>query len=139
MQRPMFRAATLLVVLIISAAAARAQQAFPDKPLPGVDEQGARHGQALAAMKTCPGARTTAKVGELAAAIPGSDREVFDAASTRIVAAWDKAFRCTDIDPAQFPRELNGCRKSKILSCTSAWREIGPDGSALPGLLEFAP
>lgn len=104
-----------------------------------LDERGARHGQALSAAKICPGARTTAKVAALAASIPASDRPAFDAASTRILAAWEKAFLCQDVDPAQAPREINSCRKSKILSCTSTWSEIGPEGSALPGLLEFTP
>ncbi len=104
-----------------------------------VDEQGARHGQAIAAMATCPGAKTTVKVAEIAAAISPEDREAFEAASNRIVQAWQKAFACQDVDPAQSPREMNGCRKAKILSCTMTWREIGPEGSALPGLLEFAP
>ncbi len=90
-------------------------------------------------MAICPGAKTTVKVAELAAAIHPDDRETFDAASNRIVVAWQKAFACQDVDPAQSPREMNGCRKAKILSCTMTWREIGPDGSALPGLLEFAP
>lgn len=104
-----------------------------------LDERGARHGQALSAAKICPGARTTAKVAALAASIPASDRPAFDAASARILAAWEKAFLCQDVDPAQAPREINSCRKSKILSCTSTWSEIGPEGSALPGLLEFTP
>jgi hypothetical protein len=104
-----------------------------------IDEQGARHGQALSAAKICPGARTTAKVTTLAAAIRDADRAAFDAASQKIVDAWDKAFQCQDVDPAQAPREINSCRKSKILSCTSTWSEIGPEGTALPGLLEFAP
>jgi hypothetical protein len=104
-----------------------------------IDEQGARHGQALSAAKICPGARTTAKVAALAASIKDADRAAFDAASQKIVVAWDKAFLCQDVDPAQAPREINSCRKSKILSCTSTWSEIGPEGAALPGLLEFAP
>jgi hypothetical protein len=104
-----------------------------------IDEQGARHGQAIAAMATCPGAKTTIKVAELAASVSSEDREAFEAASNRIIEAWQKAFACQDVDPAQSPREMNGCRKAKILSCTMTWREIGPEGSALPGLLEFAP
>jgi hypothetical protein len=104
-----------------------------------IDEQGARHGQAIAAMATCPGAKTTIKVAELAAAVAPDDREAFQAASNRIIEAWQKAFACQDVDPAQSPREMNGCRKAKILSCTMTWREIGPEGSALPGLLDFAP
>jgi hypothetical protein len=104
-----------------------------------IDEQGARHGQAIAAMQICPGAKTTGKVAELAASISDADRASFDAASNRIVAAWQKAFSCKDANPADGPRQMNGCRKAKILSCTSTWREIGPEGNALPGLLEFAP
>lgn len=106
---------------------------------PSIDEQGARHGQALAAARICPGARTTAKIDELAASIPLDRRPEFNAASDRIVAAWNEAFACQDVDPAQYPREINSCRKSKILSCSTTWSEIGPEGSTLPGLLEFAP
>jgi hypothetical protein len=106
---------------------------------PSIDEQGARHGQALAAARICPGARTTAKIDELAASIPSDRRPEFNAASDRIVDAWNQAFACQDVDPAQYPREINSCRKSKILSCSTTWSEIGPEGSALPGLLEFAP
>lgn len=104
-----------------------------------VDEQGARHGQAIAAAKTCPGAKSTVKLTELAESIAQADRAEFDAASNRIVAAWQKAFSCKDADPSNGPRQMNGCRKAKILSCTSTWREIGPEGSAYPGLMEFAP
>jgi hypothetical protein len=104
-----------------------------------IDELGARHGQALAAARICPGARTTPKVPELAASLPAGSQPAFEAASSRILAAWDKAFACKDVDPAQYPREVNSCRKAKILSCSSTWTEIGPEGSAIPGLLEFAP
>jgi hypothetical protein len=121
------------ILLIAIVAPVAADSANP------IDEQGARHSQAIAAMATCPGAKTTAKVAELEAAIAPDDREAFKAASNRIIEAWQKAFACQDVDPAQSPREMNGCRKAKILSCTMTWREIGPDGSALPGLLDFAP
>ncbi|MCU0953198.1 MAG: hypothetical protein MUC37_01005 [Hyphomicrobium sp.] len=104
-----------------------------------IDDLGARHGQALAAARICPGARTTGKVAELAASLPAGQQPAFEAASSRILAAWDKAFACKDVDPAQYPREVNSCRKAKILTCSSTWAEIGPEGSALPGLLEFAP
>lgn len=104
-----------------------------------IDEQGARHGQAVAAAKLCPGARQTAKTAALAASIPEAEREAFEAASRRIQLAWDKATECRDVDPAQYPREFNSCRKTKILNCSATWTEIGPEGSALPGLLEFAP
>lgn len=129
-----YRVAAVMTILL-----AAPQSAHAGGPRLSIDEQGARHGQALSAAKICPGARTTAKVAALAASIPAGDRPAFEAASQKIVTAWDKALTCQDVDPAQAPREINSCRKSKILSCTSTWREIGPDGAALPGLLEFAP
>ena len=127
------------VTAVIAVVLAAPLSAHAGAPRLAIDEQGARHGQALSAAKICPGARTTTKVAELAAAIPAGDRPAFEAASKKIVGAWDKALTCQDVDPAQAPREFNSCRKSKILSCTSTWREIGPDGAALPGLLDFAP
>jgi hypothetical protein len=126
--------------LFIAGLIALTSAAFPAAAQsPSIDEQGARHGQALSAAKICPGARTTAKLATLATAIKDADRAAFDAASQKIILAWDKAFLCQDVDPAQAPREINSCRKSKILSCTATWSEIGPEGTALPGLLEFAP
>lgn len=123
-----------LVLLVAFPAIAQAGNAS----LP-VGDLGARHGQALAAARLCPGAQTTPRVAELAASLPTADRPDFEAASRRIVDAWDKAFACRDVDPAQYPREVNSCRKNKILTCTTTWSEIGPDGTAVPGLLEFAP
>jgi hypothetical protein len=123
----------VLFLLILPSAAVSGETA------PSIDEQGARHGQALAAARICPGARTTAKIDQLAASVPPDNRSEFNTASDRIVAAWNEAFACRDVDPAQYPREFNSCRKSKILSCSTTWSEIGPEGSALPGLLEFAP
>ncbi len=133
MQHAMIRCPLAILTALISISASAGAENM------SVDEQGARHGQALSAAKICPGARTTAKVADLAASMKDADRATFDAASQKIVIAWDKAFLCQDVDPAQAPREINSCRKSKILSCSSTWSEIGPDGTALPGLLEFAP
>jgi hypothetical protein len=127
------------IALALWFSAIASPSALAADPRGSADEQGARHGQALAAAKICPGARTTAKLTALPASISSADKDAFEAASTRIIIAWDKAFSCQDIDSAQYPREINACRKSKILSCNSAWQEIGPEGSALPGLLEFAP
>jgi hypothetical protein len=133
MQRAMLKLTVTILIAVAAVVSSAAAQNL------SVAEQGARHGQALSAAKICPGARTTAKVTALAAAVKEADRAAFEAASQTIVTAWDKAFLCQDVDPAQAPREINSCRKSKILSCTSTWSEIGPDGTALPGLLEFAP
>jgi hypothetical protein len=101
-------------------------------------DQGIRYGQALAAVRTCPGARLTPKAIALEQGVALTDRGTFRDASDRIVAAWANAFACKDVDPAQ-TRDINGCRRAKILSCTTTWQEIGPDGTALRGLLEFRP
>lgn len=99
---------------------------------------GAHHGQAVAASRICPGAQLTAGARALEAQYSQQDAVTFAAASKRIIAAWEQAFACVDVDPAQ-SREINGCRRAKILSCTAAWSEVGPDGSAIAGLLEFRP
>lgn len=129
--------AVLLLALTFSSPAPAAD-ASAEQPSVSVKDQGARHGQAIAAARICPGARRTPKAETLGNALTPDDRAVFDRESAVVVAAWEKAFSCTDVDPAQ-TREINGCRKAKILSCTSAWREIGPEGAALPGLLDFKP
>lgn len=101
-------------------------------------EQGARRGQALAASRFCPGARLTEKAEKLDATLNEQEIAIFAEHSQKVEAAWEKAFTCTDVDPAQ-TREINGCRRAKILSCTMTWKEIGPEGTALQGLLEFKP
>jgi hypothetical protein len=78
-----------LTRLLIIVSLALPLSANAASPTLSIDEQGARHGQALAAAKICPGARTTPKVAALAAAIASNDRATFEAASSRIVAAWD--------------------------------------------------
>lgn len=103
-----------------------------------VEERGARHGQALAAARFCPGARLSDEAEKLQITLNKSERVVFNENSQKVKASWEKAFQCTDVDPAQ-TREINGCRRAKIISCTMTWQEIGPEGTALPGLLEFKP
>lgn len=131
MARGLTGGALALLLIPVSAMAA-------DAPSPGPKERGQRQGQALAAAKICPGARTTAKVATLADGLDGAALKEFEAGRSEVTAGWDKAFSCTDVDPAQ-SREINGCRKAKILSCSVTWQEIGPEGTAFPGLLEFKP
>ena len=118
--------------------ASPADTVVPPAATLSVTELGARNGQALAAVRICPGARLTAKAETLGAGLAGSDLAMFRDESDRIVTAWARAFACRDVDPAQ-SRDINGCRRAKILSCTTTWQEIGPDGTALPGLLDFRP
>jgi hypothetical protein len=119
-------------------AAFLAQPAASDAAELSAADQGIRYGQALAAVRTCPGARLTPKAAALEQGVAIAERGAFRDASDRIVAAWANAFACKDVDPAQ-TRDINGCRRAKILSCTTTWQEIGPEGTALPGLLEFRP
>ena len=98
-------------------------------------EIGPRIGQAHSAAKICPGARLTPLAGSITTRVTASERAAFDSGVAEVTAAWTKAFDCVDVDP-ETKREL-ACRKMKILSCNAAWQEIGPEGTALPGLLEF--
>ena len=103
-----------------------------------LEERGARHGQALAAARFCPGAKLSEKAEKLKETLNQDEILVFTKQSENVLISWEKAFLCTDVDPAQ-TREINGCRKAKILSCTTTWKEIGPEGTAFQGLLEFKP
>lgn len=131
-------AALIVPVLSVAVISVIAHAGEPQRPALSPDVAGAHHGQAVAAARICPGARLTPAIDAAARIYTGAAADQFATQSAHIVAAWEKAFSCTDVDPAQF-RDINGCRKSKILSCTTAWREVGPDGTALPGLLEFRP
>jgi hypothetical protein len=72
-------------------------------------EAGARIGQALSAAKLCPGARATSKITALAKSYGETNQAVIKTEADKIVASWDKA-----------------------------WGEIGPEGTAIPGLLDFS-
>lgn len=114
-------------------------RAMASDPAPlTVKDLGVRHGQAIAAVRICPGARLTVKVATLGTNLTRPDLAVFRDESDRILTAWASAFSCRDVDPAQ-TREINGCRRAKILSCNQTWREIGPEGTELPGLIQFRP
>jgi hypothetical protein len=103
---------------------------------PGPADTGARIGQARSAAKICPGAKLTPKVEELSASMPAETQAEASAAAAKVEATWAKTFDCFDYDPET--RRATGCRKLKIMSCNAAWTEIGPEGTAIPGLLEFS-
>lgn len=139
MDKPSFSIVIAALMLAFAPAVSRIDAASAaERPRIAAKELGIRHGQAIAAVRTCPGARLTAKAEGLETDLGRGDLAVFRDESDRILTAWANAFACTDVDPAQ-TREINGCRRAKILSCNQAWQEIGPDGMALPGLVEFRP
>jgi hypothetical protein len=112
--------------------AASATGARAGDPTPA--EAGARYGQATSAAKICPGGVVTAKAEALAKSFTGADLETFKAEAAKVTAAWDKAFACNEIEPSGRPTQ---CRTIKVRSCREAWIEIGPEGRAIPGLLNL--
>jgi hypothetical protein len=99
-------------------------------------DAGARMGQALSAARFCPGAKTTSKMADLPKAYSDADQAVIKAEAGKIVAAWAEAMTCVESNPEI--KMYTGCRKTKIMTCNATWREIGPDGTEWPGLVEFA-
>lgn len=136
MQRVVLRVVTGLAAGLTGALAAGAGDAASGgaaAPSPGPlapREAGARHGQALGVALMCYGMRTTAALTRLPSAYTGADRAAFEAESAKVLIAWREASTCR---AAGGP---NACRLSYEWSCSSALREIGPRGTALPGLVE---
>jgi hypothetical protein len=97
---------------------------------------GRRYGQALAVSAQCPGGKATAKAEALKARFSGEQAQVFTAEANRVVADWKAALGCVEADP-ETGRMIASCRKIKKVTCSQAWLEIGPEGSAMPGLVEF--
>ena len=128
----------LIGLFFVQGTSSQANDTPSSQPSLSLEERGARHGQALAAAEICPGAKLTPKVELLAENLRGQDLDLFLTHSKKVVLDWKTAFGCKDVDPAQ-TRDINGCRRAKILSCSMTWQEIGPEGTALPGLLEFNP
>ncbi len=98
-------------------------------------DAGARMGQALSAAKFCPGAKTTSKMLDLPKTFGDADQAVIKAEAEKIIAAWTAALTCVESNPEI--KMYTGCRKTKIMTCNATWREIGPDGTELPGLVDF--
>ena len=100
-----------------------------DTPTP--KEAGARYGQALGALEVCYGSKLTAKAEALPAAYSGSELESFKAEAAKIYDAWLEVRACArQSDP-------NQCKIIMDKSCLGAEAEIGAEGKAMPGLVEF--
>lgn len=117
---------TVLLAAMALGGAAGAASAEPETL--SAAEAGARYGQARGAGDLCEGLRPSAKVETLSASYGGADLDAFNAAASKVFQAWEDTMTCK-----QGPNE---CRRAHDLSCAEAVREIGPDGSRLPGLLE---
>lgn len=124
------RIAVMIVAAIAGVASVRAEEATD------AIAAGRRYGQALAVAAQCPGGKATAKAEALKARFSGSAAQAFAAEADRVVADWKAALGCVEADP-ETGRMIASCRRIKKITCSQAWLEIGPEGSAMPGLVEF--
>ncbi len=99
---------------------------------PPVREAAARYGQALGVAEVCFGSKITSKAEALPKSYSGAEGETFKAQAGKIFDAWLKVKSCVRQD------DPNQCKIIMDKSCLAAEAEIGPKGSAFPGLVEFA-
>jgi hypothetical protein len=135
MRSPINKIAAAVVLIFftsITAAGTSLQAASPNPdngPLSAKDA-GARYGEAAGAALVCYGLRITPQVADLRGRYQGDELAEFDAQAAKILEAWRETLTCTH---AEGP---NDCKISQQVSCRQALQEIGPSGSALPGLVE---
>ncbi len=126
------RCAVFSLIGLVGLTAARAEEAPPGAGTINEAEAraaGARYGQAAGVALVCHGVKTTDAVVVLKARFEGETASAFDEEATKVLAAWRDLYTCKD---ATGPNE---CRLSHDFSCGAAMREIGPGGSAMPGLI----
>jgi hypothetical protein len=100
-----------------------------DAPL-SASEAGRRGGEAAGAALVCYGLRITPEGANLRTRFAGKDLVEFDEQAARVMRAWEKVKRC---ESAGGPNE---CKVSQQWNCLMALKEVGPQGTAVPGLLE---
>ena len=91
---------------------------------------GTRFGQAAGIALVCYGLEVSPDVEKLKNRFTGAERQAFDRQANKILAAWEKTRRCEN---AKGPNE---CKLSHVWSCQQGLKEIGPQGTVLPGLVE---
>lgn len=116
--------AVTLIGISIGSDMGHAQSLLPAK------EAGARYGQALGAIEICIGSKLTAKAEELKSAYSDSNAETFTTEAAKVFQAWAAVKNCNRA------KDPNQCKIIMDKSCTAAFTEIGPTGTAYPGLLE---
>ncbi|MGO4685718.1 hypothetical protein [Hyphomicrobium sp. 2TAF46] len=95
-------------------------------------DTGSRYGQALGAVELCTGAKVTGKASALPVLYTGTELDEFNAQQKKIYDAWIRVKHCVRED------DPNQCKVIVDESCAAALTEIGPKGTAFPGLLEFS-
>lgn len=92
-------------------------------------EAGARYGQALGVELMCLDLRIQPAADALKSKFEGADLAAFTAQSEKILEMWKDALSCKH---AGGPNE---CKLSHMWSCQEAVKEIGPQGTKIPGLI----
>ncbi len=93
-------------------------------------DAGIRYGQAAGAAVVCENTHATTKAEELIKSFSGAELDAFKLQADTVLAAWKKTLSCEDSGGP------NQCRLSHQISCGEAYKEIGPEGKAVPGLIE---
>ncbi len=124
-------ALTALAIAAATAPALAERPAAPAREALSAKDRGARYGQALGASLVCPFVHLLPAAEELRPSLPGADREQFEAEAKRVALVWQKTLAC---DPRA---DINRCRVLSEKSCSEAIRELGPEGTAVNGVLEF--
>src|ERR1700761_3717261 len=93
---------------------------------------GSRYGQALGASETCTGGKITEKGAVLTALYTGAHLDEFGVQEKKIYDAWMRVKHCVGNDDA------GQCKVIVDESCAAALSEVGPKGTAFPGLLEIS-
>lgn len=91
---------------------------------------GVRYGQAAGVALVCYGLKVTSASDALKARFEGEALAQFNEEAEKVLASWREMDQCTK-SPGP-----NECRLAHEWSCRDAMREIGPGGSAVPGLVD---
>lgn len=94
-------------------------------------DAGIRYGQAAGMAAVCLDMKPTEKAEALSSSFTGSELEKFKVQAETVLQSWKKTLSCAHkVDP-------NPCRLAHQMSCKEAFKEIGPNGTVAPGLVEL--
>ena len=127
---PKVQALSLVLVLGLNVSHAAAEDAAATPMAP--KDAGARYGQALGVLEVCYGSKLTDKAKTLEGTYTGADLETFKAQAAKVYEAWVKVRGCTN------QKDPNTCKIIMDRSCQAAQAEIGANGTAFAGLVDFA-
>ncbi|WP_295559051.1 hypothetical protein [uncultured Hyphomicrobium sp.] len=116
-------------LVAVIAALAPSSMVYAGTATSGAASDGARYGQAAGAALVCYGLATTPLAATLRDRYHDAELAVFDAQAGKVLEAWKATQRCEN---AGGP---NPCKLSHVWSCQEALKEIGPQGTAVPGLV----